>query len=227
MENKAEQDSRLLSGPRRPKQQQYMSFADPERPIARFSRTKLVFALTFFVLVVIAILVFAATNKETLLMDNNEPKKVVCPNSPALMHATCSMSFKIRDFMCRDVQEEIERRILGKDNWVDPKSHPGMYELLESTPISTTSGQRTNGDGTNDVDKFTFTYTDQQGQGCFLTGCSVAQSISYYDYSRNYCNMHNLLCGKAENCKIARHDMRPATEEYLKCPYHDVKLCIR
>lgn len=151
---------------------------------------------------------------------------IECPSSSALFHAQCSMTFQINDFMCSDVKEEAERRIQGKDGWVDPKSHPGKYLLLGSEPTKTMA-QRTTGDGSNYVDKFTFTYTDVEGKGCLVTGCSVAQSTSYYDYSTNYCNMHNVLCGKTENCKVSRHDIRQPIEKYSSCPFHDVTMCTR
>jgi hypothetical protein len=177
------------------------------------------FVLCFFMIA------SSSTNTSSNLVIDEETK-MQCPSSPAWFHAQCSMTFQINDFMCRDVKEEIERRILGKDNWMDPKSHPGKYQLLDSEQDSTLA-QRTTGDGSNYVDKFMFTYSDVEGQGCLVTGCSVAQSPSKYDYSTNYCNMHNLICGKQENCKVSRHDMRPPKEQFLNCPYHDVSQCTR
>lgn len=189
-----------------------------------FSKRRWISALGF--LAIILGFMFAATQKGSPTGVRDADVKIICPPTPAWMHAQCSMTFEVRDFMCRDVKEEVERRLLGKDDWIDPKSHPGKYLLLESKS-SSTLGQRTTGDGTNYTDKFTLTYTDVQGKGCIVAGCSIAQATSYYDYSTNYCNMHNLMCGKIENCKVSRHDMRPPVESYEKCLFHDVTQCFR
>ena len=178
-----------------------------------------------FTLVIVAFMA-AATRRQSTTYVNAAQVSIECPSSPAWMHATCGVTFEITDFMCKDVKEEVERRILGKDSWVDPKSHPGKYELIESQPTKTL-GSRTTGDGSNYVDKFEFIYTDVEGKGCIVSGCSVAQSPSYYDYSTNYCNMRNLLCGKVDGCKVSRHDIRPPAQKFHTCPFHEVTQCTR
>lgn len=193
-------------------------------PVKAFSKRRWIAALSF-VGIILFFMLAATKNGKTNPVNSDDPK-IVCPTTQAWMHAQCSMTFEVRDFMCKDVKEEVERRLLGKDNWIDPKSRPGKYLLLESKPLST-FGQRTTGDGSNYTDKFLFTYNDIQAKGCIVTGCSVAQSASYYDYSTNYCNMHNLLCGKLEKCKVSRHDIRPPVEKFEKCPFHDVTMCFR
>jgi hypothetical protein len=191
-----------------------------------FWTRKRIAATAFFVLVIAGFMYAAAKASPSSSSSSTGGVNVECPHSPAWMHATCGMTFQVSDFMCKDVKEEVERRIQGKDGWTDPKSHPGKYLLLDSQP-GRTLAQRTTGDGSNYVDKFLFTYTDVEGEGCLVTGCSAAQSASYYDYSTNYCNMHNLLCGKAEGCKVSRHDIRPPKESFHECLFHDVTMCTR
>ena len=128
--------------------------------------------------------------------------------------------------MCKDVKEEVERRIQGKDGWVDPKTRPGKYELLESSKDYTLA-TRTTGDGSNFVDKFKMTYHDIQGTGCVIDSCSEAQSQSLYDYSTNYCNMYNLLCGSLKECKVSRHDIKQLDMAVSHCPFRSESDCKR
>ena len=184
------------------------------------SWTKKRIAASFGFMLVIASFMFAATQHTETHLPDPTGVEMQCPSSPALLHATCAVTFEVTDFMCNDVKEEIERRLLGKDNWMDPLA--GKYSLLDSRQTQTL-GQHASGDGT--TDKFLFTYTDVEGKGCVLTGCSLTQTTSYYDNSGNYCNMHNLLCGKREGCKICRHDIRPPRQKFALCPYRDVNQC--
>jgi hypothetical protein len=150
----------------------------------------------------------------------------VCPGSPAMMHAKCCGWFRLEDFSCKDVKEEVERRVAGKDGWKDPKTRPGTYELLESAPDSTLF-TRTTGDGNAYVDKIRFVYADKGAQGCVVTGCSESQTTSAYDYSTNYCTMWSMLCGKKQGCKVCRHDFAPPVESLDRCLFHDQSQCFR
>ena len=179
----------------------------------------------------------------------------VCPPSPASVHCQCAIKFRVRDFGCRDVKEEVERRMHGWDGWVDPKSRPGSYRLLEST-ADTTKGTRTTGDGNAFVDYFTFKYIqeDELGGECTVVGCSASQVTSMYgelrtrterarsedlqtdappipDFSTNFCNMRNLLAGTMSTppVKICRHDIRSLSHDasLFTCPFHDESQCNR
>ena len=183
--------------------------------------------LIFFVLIVVAFVVGASVKH------NNEDSEdigagIQCPGSPASLHAECKMKFEIPKTSCKDVKDEVERRIQEKDGWKDPKSHPGKYSLVKKEDKAT-EGTRTTGDGTNYVDKFIFTYADVEGseKGCIVSACSQSQIMSVYDFSTNYCNMRNLLCGKAEGCKVSKHDLPPAQESFKSCFFHTESQCTR
>ena len=151
--------------------------------------------------------------------------KKKCPGSPSLVHSECSLLFEISDFMCRDVKEEIERRMLGK-KWLDSRSSTLRYELLEERDEPKnifTLGLRI--DKHQYVDKVLLTYTDVQGEGCFVGGCSESQNTSFYDSSTNFCNLYNLVCGTNEGCQVSRHNMKSTKYSFNWCPYHDVKAC--
>lgn len=151
-----------------------------------------------------------------------------------MIHAKCSKTILISS-SCKNVQDEVERRIQGKDNWVDPKSKPGKYELIKSISSHggdrSTLAQRTTGDGSNYTDKFLLSYASgEKKDTCLVSACSESQSTSVYDYSTNFCNFHNLLCSKEEGCKVSKHQWGPSTDvggRCINCPFHNVKDCRR
>ena len=120
----------------------------------------------------------------------------VCPGSPWL-HATCSVTFQVIDFGCKDVREEVVRRVLGKDNWVDPHKRPGTYALLNDTSVETYFSVR-NGQGLHHAEKVRFVYVEKGSEGCQVHACSSSEGfLSRPDvFSTNYCNMHNMVCGE-------------------------------
>ncbi|CAK0855511.1 unnamed protein product, partial [Prorocentrum cordatum] len=75
--------------------------------------------------------------------------------------------------------------------------------------LSRTSGAASKG-GIKYTDKVLMTFSDTDG-GCAITGCSESQSTSVFDFSTNYCNIHDLYCGEAEGCPTVKHSF--AVEE--------------
>ena len=56
--------------------------------------------------------------------------------------------------------------------------------------------------------------------------CSESQITSYIDFSTNFCNIRQLLCGSKEGCKTMNHDFAPLSPKYDDCWQHDSGKCI-
>lgn len=160
-----------------------------------------------------------------------KPPVPTCPGSPALLHAACAFTFTIPDHSCHDVQEEVERRLQGLDKWKDPQLG-GKYKLLESHTKgnrSTLAQHSIAGAGAKERDLLTFAYCSgakEKSKTCFVSACSQSQQLSLYDVSVNFCNLHNLICGKNKGCKTSRHDFSMVTDiKLIKCPFHNEEKC--
>lgn len=161
-----------------------------------------------------------------------------CPSSPAVLRASCSAVFTVKDFGCTDTKEEVERRAQGKDGWSDPRTPAGTTKMrlvsatADSSTVSvtrTTPSESPDGNAAESVDMLTLKYVfDPMTGGCHVHGCSVAQTMSLLDVSScQFCNMFNLLCGTDAGCRVCRHDMRAidVAASTLACPFRDTERC--
>lgn len=151
-----------------------------------------------------------------------------CPGSGSFIHASMKVT-ATASATCADVQAEIEARA-GGNGWVDPHNG-GIYSVLDSSSgiVSTqrTTNPATSVGGTVYTDKQIFVLTDEAG-GCKIEACSESQGTSVGDFSTNYCDVRNLYCGSADNCKTVSHDFTH-TEDSHKGSIgagHDASVCI-
>lgn len=121
---------------------------------------------------------------------------------------------------CATVADEILARIAGNQDgsWTDPQNG-GQYSLLNSCIFeldkeyngNTTiiKAQRSSSLFTDEID-FIMIDGGRRGQPedffCDIVACSTGQDTSAEDFSRNYCNVHNLMCGSDEGCKSVLDD---------------------
>ncbi len=179
--------------------------------------------------VICAFLFFSSQGPVQNEEEEVQESSVECPGSPSAKHAHCALMWHVKGQTCDKVVEEALARIKGEKAWTDPKSKPGKYELLKESSTQVFA-QRTTGDGTNYVDKFLLTFVDNskgKHQGCVVQGCSDAVSPSYEDYSSNYCNMFNVLCGSNDDCTFVHHDLKINRENLVDCEFHKKSECKR
>lgn len=198
-------------------------------PVLTFSCRGAIFGMICLLFGMLA-LILATTDKRP---PNPDVDPIQCPG---LAHfSRCAVDLKITDFMCDDVQEEVERRLGYKDDWVDPLALTGTYELVDSdTSVKKRSTllhrTRVVGGLSVSVDRVLLSYQDLPNVGCLVHACGQSKTPSLFAprNSRNYCNVYNLLCGKAEGCEVCRHDMRPAQAPngFGQCPHHDSDQCV-
>jgi len=128
---------------------------------------------------------------------------------------------------CTKVADEIMARIAGTQDgsWTDPQTG-GQYSLLDSCSFAgDISKYDTNRTGTiitaqrsaspfTDLVNFVMTDSDLspdfRGGSCEMVACSAGQdtSVTAEALSRNYCNIHNLMCGSKEGCTSVLKDFR-------------------
>mmetsp|Transcript_17249 Transcript_17249/g.33866 ORF Transcript_17249/g.33866 Transcript_17249/m.33866 type:complete len:315 (-) Transcript_17249:667-1611(-) len=135
----------------------------------------------------------------------------VCPGSPAILHASARVS-AFAQASCGDVVDEIIARVNAQGlDWTDPHNN-GTYDVVAET--QTTSGRhvvvlkrRTSDQRYTDM--VTFVLESTSPETCTIMGCSEAQSASLFDFSNNYCNLHNLYCSSTSepSCSTVRHDI--------------------
>ena len=103
-------------------------------------------------------------------------------------HAHCQIE-TTTDKSCADTYKILEKTLLSLDPDHDP-AH-GTYTKYETKENQELWFTRLTG-GKKYTDDMEFTFADN-GSGCSITGKSRSQSLSYYDYQTNYCNMYNPL----------------------------------
>eukprot|EP00933_Yihiella_yeosuensis_P071381 TRINITY_DN7958_c0_g2_i4.p1 TRINITY_DN7958_c0_g2~~TRINITY_DN7958_c0_g2_i4.p1 ORF type:complete len:181 (+),score=26.86 TRINITY_DN7958_c0_g2_i4:1042-1584(+) len=133
-------------------------------------------------------------------------KAYSCPGSPAFVHASAKVTATFRQNSCAEVRQEMLDRINEKNGWVDPHNG-GTYTLLSDPSAEVLQVERETGDKKY-VDKMDFTFAPLKGDAgsCELMGCSESQVTSFLDFSTNFCNIHDLYCGRADGCPIANKD---------------------
>lgn len=141
-----------------------------------------------------------------------------CPSSPAYIHAGCDMTITFTN-TCTEVQNEISQRVNGQYNkWHDPHNN-GTYSF-SSKSDSMFELTRLTGDGKY-TDKIIFTFASDN-DGCKMEGCSQSQVFSIYDFSTNYCNLHDLYCADSKCHPFTNLNY---DESMIKCYEHDGSQC--
>lgn len=147
-----------------------------------------------------------------------------CPGSPAQDYESCAMTVTFPE-SCATVKEEMEARLAGENNWVDPHNK-GSYSIVKdeaaSMQVKRASGKNDGRGGGRYMDLMNFDLTDTANGGCMLVSCSDSQEKSNNDQSTNYCNIRNLYSGKP-----IKHDLSDFTEaiDNKQCPRHDRNKC--
>ena len=146
-----------------------------------------------------------------------------CPGSPVSTHASCAFDVHFPSTSCASIRKKMVSRVQKNK---DRKSKKGTYEMIDDDSDSgKIKAQRTSHDGY--VDKFDVVY-QESGEGCVVRACSESQVRSMYDFSTNYCNVHNLLCNKDEGCgKSSDNFEYDETFGFMRCPFHDATMCDR
>ena len=159
--------------------------------------------------------------------DHPEPP-MQCPGAPGgLLHHAKASLFLNPKASCPSVETEIRARVNGTNGWVDPHNH-GNYTMV-SDEAGVMRLTRTTGNGKY-TDALMLTFSDWGGDyGCQITACSESQVNSFADFSTNFCNLHDLYCGKQDGCPVADHDIGEYKEELRAMSIgagHDKSKCV-
>lgn len=131
-----------------------------------------------------------------------------CPGSKSFIHAKAEVDVNILQTSCASVKEEIRSRVNGEKDWRDPHNG-GKYSITSDAGDKMTL-TRTTGDGKY-TDKMDLAFTNNGG--CHIQACSESQVTSILDYSTNFCNLHVLWCGSADNCPVVNQDFEYEEEK--------------
>ncbi len=141
-----------------------------------------------------------------------------------LGHAHCSLEFESKSTLpCAAAFQEVYNNV---EAWKPEPDAGGIYELKSCNDDAETTyiwAERLTGDKkyTDDV---VLTFTDN-GDHCHIEGFSRSQSMSYWDYYTNFCNIRNLLktvpgdidSRKTKSCSFAP---TPGEQETEQCNLH-------
>jgi len=156
----------------------------------------------------------------------------ICPSSPFEIHAQTYIEFSAAT-TCASVADEIQARAEANQagTWVDPHNggkyffehsygrQCGYADLYACTDLylSRQTGTASIPQGGPFLDKIAFhlvqsggcdsDVTDCQSVAvCKVSACSASQVESVTDFSGNYCNIRNLICGSDVGCVTEQHD---------------------
>ena len=107
-------------------------------------------------------------------------------------HADCHVTAQFDGISCDNLYALVDNEIRS---WGSAETSPaaGIYNLKEETLNDYIWSQRlTKNKKYTDDQLFEFVASDK---GCQITGRSRSQSMSYYDYSVNFCNLWNVYNG--------------------------------
>eukprot|EP00440_Ansanella_granifera_P023083 gb/GFBE01025068.1/.p1 GENE.gb/GFBE01025068.1/~~gb/GFBE01025068.1/.p1 ORF type:complete len:213 (+),score=27.28 gb/GFBE01025068.1/:1-639(+) len=144
------------------------------------------------------------------------------------LFASCSMEVAFPSASCSAVQAEVEARARGDKGWYDPHNQ-GSYSLSRASPGKVEGSRVTGFMGGPEVggpftDKWSMSFSDR-GAGCAIRAQSQATGLSMLDDSTNYCNLHNLYCGKVDGCTTVKHDLA-YSETLRQCNEHEKSVCV-
>ena len=103
-------------------------------------------------------------------------------------HTHCEIDFTIDGYNCAYAKGPFYYAI---SNLTDITNPPGKYDYKGVTN-STIWAYRMNANGYH-TDDVWFDFNQTSPTTCNIKGKSRAQSFSYYDHNRNYCNIYNLM----------------------------------
>jgi len=181
---------------------------------------KLALAILGGLSVVLAVFLCCGGKETESIVANNAAVAVgdiACPGSAAFVHASCKLASRT-SASCEIVAEEVLARVYGQfETWHDPHNN-GTYTLLrdesgspdgcsEASHSRILTLKRLTGDQKY-TDKMTLTLRSTCDGNCMVLGCSESQVTSVADFSTNYCNLRNLICGSSSkpSCKTVKHD---------------------
>ena len=104
-----------------------------------------------------------------------------------MMHANCAMKVTYQNMKCPDEFSKLEATIKS----FNPDPAQGVYAVKEESTNDYVWTTRTT-PVHKYVDDIIFQLT-QSGPDCVVNAKSRSQTMSYYDYDTNYCNMWNVL----------------------------------
>lgn len=109
------------------------------------------------------------------------------------LHAHCQLNWNFADVQCSTLLQIFANQFRHCCLDSSIKADYTNYTLVSlDTQNLVVQGHITFNDGY--IDDQTITLT-QSGANCTAVACSVSESLSYYDYSANYCDSHNLARG--------------------------------
>ena len=109
-------------------------------------------------------------------------------------HAHCAMTYTFKETECLDAFNNMK---LAIELWTPEPKAGGLYKIWDATEEENIWATRTTPTH-HYVDDIQFVYTapdaaDFQKKGCTVSAKSRSQTLSYYDYNTNYCNMWNVF----------------------------------
>ena len=147
-----------------------------------------------------------------------------CPKSGSLIHATCQLTAEVSNADCSTVATEIIASVHGENGWVDPHNG-GTYTLDSGDAASSTLEIHRSTGGGKYTDKMRLDLSSDGSGACKISACSASQVFSVYDYSTNYCNLHDLWCGSQDGCPVVKADLSYSESRGL-CLFHDKSKCV-
>ena len=106
-----------------------------------------------------------------------------------MFHADCHVTAQFDSMSCADLYQGIDKEIRA---WNSDTTSPsqGVYTLKEENDTEYIWSTRLTKNKKYTDDQI-FMFEDSNG-GCKVSGHSRSQSVSYYDYSVNFCNLWNV-----------------------------------
>ena len=113
-------------------------------------------------------------------------------------HAHCQLDYTV-DASCSDTYNLFDSTL---ENFEDPASPQGKYSLKSKTPSSEIWNTRLTANEKY-TDNVRFNFNDDGGK-CHIQAQSQSISLSYYDYSVNFCNMFNVMRSTYPDLQISQ-----------------------
>ena len=132
------------------------------------------------------------------------------------LHAHCELTTQF-EAPCDQVYTALDTTMKGWPNQQGPAK--GFYAPVEETgSVAWYTRRGAGGKYTDDVEFV----TSASNGGCSVVSKSQSQSLSYYDYDTNYCNMYNPIrksglkfsAPKTSNCKFIPDDADTQCDKY-------------
>lgn len=151
----------------------------------------------------------------------------VCPGSSAILsHASCQAVYTLYSH-CKPVRQEALDRVNGKNGWVD-QHNGGTYSLDDDSDPNLLRVTRKTNSSPQYTDKIVLKFSQTTSELCEVSACSESQGMSYLDFSTNYCNSRQLLCGLEDGCSVTglHLNQKIIKEVFGSCRQHDAAKCM-